>query len=365
MIKVSHLTKSYGTTKAVDDISFTMQPGHIYGLLGPNGAGKTTTMNMMTGYLGTSSGTVTIDGYDIFKDQKNAKKRIGYLPEVPPLYLEMTVLEYLVFVIELKGIPRKEREKELKRVVKTASLKEMENRLIRNLSKGYRQRVGFAAAIVGNPKFIILDEPTVGLDPRQLNEFRQQLEEMKKDHIILLSSHILSEVNEVCDYIFIISQGKLILSEKTSELCRHFESRRHLNIHGIGDGEAARMALLDIPVISEVKVIQEAGKKEANLEVEFVGNQDIRARVSELLMELHFAIVEMKEEGQSLEDVFLQLTDKKAKDKNAEESDQASSKGLNLEELDDSKEEDSSADKDNKKKKSGFGLKKRREVDEK
>ena len=211
MIKVSHLTKSYGTTKAVDDISFTMQPGHIYGLLGPNGAGKTTTMNMMTGYLGTSSGTVTIDGYDIFKDQKNAKKRIGYLPEVPPLYLEMTVLEYLVFVIELKGIPRKEREEELKRVVKTASLEDMENRLIRNLSKGYRQRVGFAAAIVGNPKFIILDEPTVGLDPRQLNEFRQQLEEMKKDHIILLSSHILSEVNEVCDYIFIISQGKLIL----------------------------------------------------------------------------------------------------------------------------------------------------------
>ena len=206
MIKVSHLTKSYGTTKAVDDISFTMQPGHIYGLLGPNGAGKTTTMNMMTGYLGTSSGTVTIDGYDIFKDQKNAKKRIGYLPEVPPLYLEMTVLEYLVFVIELKGIPRKEREEELKRVVKTASLEDMENRLIRNLSKGYRQRVGFAAAIVGNPKFIILDEPTVGLDPRQLNEFRQQLEEMKKDHIILLSSHILSEVNEVCDYIFIISQ---------------------------------------------------------------------------------------------------------------------------------------------------------------
>ena len=197
------------------------------------------------------------------------------------------------------------------------------------------QRVGFAAAIVGNPKFIILDEPTVGLDPRQLNEFRQQLEEMKKDHIILLSSHILSEVNEVCDYIFIISQGKLILSEKTSELSRRFESRRHLNIQGIGDGEAARMALLDIPVISEVKVIQEAGKKEANLEVEFVdipvisevkviqeagkkeanlevefvGNQDIRPRVSELLMELHFAIVEMKEEGQSLEDVFLQLTD--------------------------------------------------------
>ncbi len=309
MIKVSHLTKSYGTTKAVDDISFTMQPGHIYGLLGPNGAGKTTTMNMMTGYLGTSSGTVTIDGYDIFKDQKNAKKRIGYLPEVPPLYLEMTVLEYLVFVIELKGIPRKEREEELKRVVKTASLEDMENRLIRNLSKGYRQRVGFAAAIVGNPKFIILDEPTVGLDPRQLNEFRQQLEEMKKDHIILLSSHILSEVNEVCDYIFIISQGKLILSEKTSELSRRFESRRHLNIQGIGDGEAARMTLLDIPVISEVKVIQEAGKKEANLEVEFVGNQDIRPRVSELLMELHFAIVEMKEEGQSLEDVFLQLTD--------------------------------------------------------
>ena len=205
MIEVKHLTKRYGKHTAVDDISFTVQDGCIYGLLGPNGAGKSTTMNMITGYLAPTGGTVAIDGHDVQEEPKEAKACIGYLPEIPPLYTDMTVQEYLLFVSELKGKKKKaDRVQDVAQAVQRAGLQEMEKRLIRNLSKGYRQRVGIAAALLGSPKVIILDEPTVGLDPAQMIEIRNLIHDLGETHTVILSSHILSEVQTICDRVLII-----------------------------------------------------------------------------------------------------------------------------------------------------------------
>ena len=210
MIEVKNLVKDYGGHLAVDHLSFRVEDGQIYGFLGPNGAGKSTTMNIMTGYLGATEGQVFIDGHDILEEPEAAKKRIGYLPEIPPLYTDMSVYEYLDFCAELKGIGKKERDEHIVEVMEKAGISEMEHRLIRNLSKGYKQRVGLAQAILGNPSIIILDEPTVGLDPVQMIEMRDLIKELGKDHTVILSSHILSEVSAVCDYIYIIDHGKLV-----------------------------------------------------------------------------------------------------------------------------------------------------------
>ena len=218
MVEVSNLTKRYGKKTAIENISFTVKPGHIYGFLGPNGAGKSTTMNIMTGYLAPTSGTVTVNGYDIFKDAVKAKKEIGYLPEMPPVYMDMTVQEYLRFVAELKGIPKKQRADEIIDVLERTQTADVCDKLIRNLSKGYRQRVGLAQALIGNPEVIILDEPTVGLDPKQIAEVRDLIRSLKEDHAVILSSHILSEISEVCDQVFIISQGKLVLGDSLQHI---------------------------------------------------------------------------------------------------------------------------------------------------
>ena len=212
MIEISHLVKKYGSHTAVDDLSLTVEPGRIYGFLGPNGAGKSTTMNIVTGYLGATSGEVKINGYDILKQPEEAKKCIGYLPEVPPLYMDMTVEEYLNFAAELK-MEKSARKKAVEEAMELAGISEKKERLIRNLSKGYRQRVGLAQAVLGYPEVIILDEPTVGLDPRQIIEMRELILKLGETHTVILSSHILSEVREVCDYIFIISEGKLVASD--------------------------------------------------------------------------------------------------------------------------------------------------------
>ena len=206
MIEVKNLTKRYGNHLAVDHLNFTVESGKIYGFLGPNGAGKSTTMNIMTGYLGATEGKVLIQGHDILKEPELAKKSIGYLPEQPPVYMDMTVREYLQFAAELKKIPKKEREKQMNDVIRMTGIREVENRLIQNLSKGYRQRVGLAQAILGFPDVIILDEPTVGLDPKQIIEIRELIRKLSKKHTIILSSHILAEIREVCDYIMIISK---------------------------------------------------------------------------------------------------------------------------------------------------------------
>lgn len=310
MIEVKHLSKSYGKHPVVSDLSFSMEKGHIYGLLGPNGAGKSTTMNMMTGYLAIGHGSVSIDGLDILKDARKAKRRIGYLPEIPPLYPDMTVREYLQFVIQLKEVERKKQKAEEKRLIDLTNLSDVRDRLIRNLSKGYRQRVGLAAALANDPLLIILDEPTVGLDPRQLSDFRSLLFRLKEDHIILLSSHILAEVSDLCDHIFILSKGKIILSESADHLTESFDKERHLSIRGLGDGQVIRMLLLDLENIDRVEVKQETGEKEAQIDVYYNGEEDIRPEISQLLMDQKFAILEMTEVNQSLEEVFLELTDK-------------------------------------------------------
>ena len=204
-IQIENLVKTYGDNIAVNGLNLNLEKGKVYGFLGPNGAGKSTTMNIITGYIGATSGTVKIDGYDIFKEPEKAKKCVGYLPEIPPLYQDMTVKEYLVFVAELKKIPAKEKMKNIKEVLEMTKTTQVENRLIKNLSKGYKQRVGIAQALIGMPEIIILDEPTVGLDPKQIIEIRQLIKELGKNHTVILSSHILSEISEVCEYIFIIS----------------------------------------------------------------------------------------------------------------------------------------------------------------
>lgn len=218
MIEVQNLVKMYGKHLAVDHLSFTIEKGQVYGFLGPNGAGKSTTMNIMTGYLGATEGKVLINGHDILKEPEAAKRCIGYLPEQPPLYMEMTVLEYLTFAAELKKIPSSEREGQLKAVMELTKLQDVSMRLIQNLSKGYKQRVGLAQAILGFPEIIILDEPTVGLDPKQIIEIREMIRKLAKNHTVILSSHILAEVREVCDYIMIISGGKLVASDNPENL---------------------------------------------------------------------------------------------------------------------------------------------------
>lgn len=213
MIEVKNLVKKYGDHTAVDHLSFTVEKGQIYGFLGPNGAGKSTTMNIMTGYLGATDGEVLINGHDILKEPEAAKKSIGYLPELPPLYMDMTVMEYLKFSTELKKIKKEDREAEIEKALKLVKLADVQDRLIKNLSKGYKQRVGLAQAILGFPEIIILDEPTVGLDPKQIIEIRELIRELAKEHTVILSSHILAEIREVCDYIMIISKGKLVASD--------------------------------------------------------------------------------------------------------------------------------------------------------
>ena len=224
MIEITHLTKKYGRHVAVDDLSLTVEKGKIYGFLGPNGAGKSTTMNMITGYLGATSGEIKINGFDILKQPQEAKKSIGYLPELPPLYADMTVKEYMAFVAELKQIPKPERKEAVEKAMEMTGITEMKERMIRNLSKGYKQRVGMAQAILGFPEVIILDEPTVGLDPKQMIEVRELIKKLGEDHTVILSSHILSEISAVCDHIFIISKGKLVASDSTENLTARMQS---------------------------------------------------------------------------------------------------------------------------------------------
>lgn len=242
MIEVKHLCRKYGEHRAVDDLSFTIENGYVYGFLGPNGAGKSTTMNMITGCLAATSGQVLIDSYDIFEDAQEAKKRIGYLPEIPPLYQDMTVREFLNFVAKAKGVPKQALDEQLFSVVSLAGLEEVEERLIKNLSKGYKQRVGIAQALLANPEIIILDEPTVGLDPKQIIEVRDLIRELGKDHTVILSSHILSEVRSVCDRILIISKGKLVANDTSENLEKLYAPKSFEEIFLELTGEEAEIA---------------------------------------------------------------------------------------------------------------------------
>ena len=309
MIEVRHLTKRYGDTLAVDDLNFTIEKGRIYGFLGPNGAGKSTTMNIITGYLASTDGSVTINGHDILEDAEAAKKNIGYLPELPPLYLDMTVKEYLAFAAELKKIPKAERKNQITRVSATTKLDAVQNRLIKNLSKGYRQRVGLAQAILGYPEVIILDEPTVGLDPKQIIEIRDLIKSLKKKHTVILSSHILSEVRAVCDYVLIISHGKLVASDTPDNLERLAAGSNSLLMKVKGEKDTIRKNLEIIEGVTGVEMSCDTDEELWKTKVSIEENVDIREEVFYAMAKADCPIYEMQVKRVSLEDVFLELTE--------------------------------------------------------
>ena len=309
MIEVTNLTKKYGDHIAVDHLSFRVEKGQIYGFLGPNGAGKSTTMNIITGYLAATEGTVTIDGKDVQKDPEEAKRAIGYLPELPPLYVDMTVREYLEFVAELKKVPKKERKQQIDEVMEMTQITDMQQRLIRNLSKGYRQRVGLSQAILGYPEVIILDEPTVGLDPKQIIEIRDLIRKLGENHTVILSSHILSEVSAVCDHIMIIAHGKLVASDSPENLQKLMSGSMELDLEVKGRVAAVKTALQEISQIDRIEENTEASKNVAKLKVISKENADIREQVFYALADAKLPILEMTHAEKSLEDIFLELTE--------------------------------------------------------
>lgn len=308
MIEVTNLTKRYGDHTAVDHLSFKVEKGQIYGFLGPNGAGKSTTMNMITGYLAASEGTVTIDGHDICQEPEEAKKRIGYLPELPPLYPDMTVEEYLRFAAELKKVPKAERREQIEQVMGMTWVTDMRSRLIKNLSKGYRQRVGLAQALLGSPEVLILDEPSVGLDPKQIIEIRDLIRELGKSHTIILSSHILSEVSAVCDHIMIISHGKLAASDSPEGLQRLMSGSGELKLTVKGSYEALLEAVKDMAGIQETERQDGAPEGCCNVLIKTDREQDIREELFYRLAGERLPILSMALTERSLEDIFLELT---------------------------------------------------------
>lgn len=309
LIEVRDLVKVYGNHKAVDHLNFRIEKEHIYGLLGPNGAGKSTTMNIMTGYLGATEGSVLIQGHDILKEPELAKKCIGYLPEQPPVYMEMTVREYLKFVSEIKKIPKSDREKQIDEVMEMTGIRDMENRLIQNLSKGYRQRVGLAQAILGFPEIIILDEPTVGIDPKQIIEIRELIRSLAKKHTVILSSHILAEVREVCDYIMIIAGGKLVASDTPENLENGTFGNCHIEV------QAKAPVLRVEEILGEVPGIRHADYEiDSNLlttaRIETQGGMDIREDIFTAFARKNIPLMTLRLSRTSLEEIFLELTQK-------------------------------------------------------
>lgn len=307
MIEVKHLTKRYGSHTAVRDLSFTIEKGVIYGFLGPNGAGKSTTMNIITGCLGATDGEVRIDGHSILEEPMQAKRRIGYLPEQPPLYMDMTPEEYLRFVMNAKRVPREEQNRQLLRVMNQTKLLEVKDRLIRNLSKGYRQRVGIAQALLGNPEVIILDEPTVGLDPAQIIEIRQLIRELGRQHTIVLSSHILSEVQAVCDRIMILSKGELVASDTAENLTALFAGAETVQLETRATEQEIRRILSGIADAEKFSVeAEEDGVRRVNIEP--AQGRDIREEIFSAFAGAGQTLMELHREHATLEDVFLELT---------------------------------------------------------
>ncbi len=314
MIKIEHLTKNYGSICAVDDISFEVGAGETVGFLGPNGAGKSTTMNILTGYLSASVGRVSIDGIDILKDPIGAKRLIGYLPEQPPVYLDMTVEEYLNFNYDLKGCTL-DREAHLDEICSVVKISDVRKRLIRNLSKGYRQRVGVAQALVGNPPVIIFDEPTVGLDPKQIIEIRSLIRTLGKNHTVLLSTHILQEVAAVCDRIIIINKGKIVADEKTENITRVVENDRRFNVKICGGQREVLDTLKSIPGVSFAEALAGRDGDAYVYTVESEAGVDIRKKLFYTMAQKSFAIIGLEAVGMSLEDIFINVVDNTEKDK--------------------------------------------------
>ena len=312
MITIEHLTKRYGDKVAVDDISLTIKSGEIVGFLGPNGAGKTTTMNILTGYLSSTAGTVEIDGISMQDDPLEAKRQIGFLPEQPPLYMDMTVEEYLNFVYDLKGC-RFARKEHLAEICQVVGIDHVYRRVIRNLSKGYRQRVGIAQALVGNPKVVIFDEPTVGLDPKQIIEIRNLISRLGKRHTVILSTHILPEVQAVCDRIVIINEGKIIANERTEEISKLLENSHRLAVRICGPEKEVLAALKKTRGVASADVAKEHEIDDGV--TYYVVSQpgvDVRKPIFNTMAERKFAIIGMDALGHTLEDVFIALVDRES-----------------------------------------------------
>ena len=313
MIQITNLVKKYGNKTALQGIDLTVKEGEIMGLLGPNGAGKSTTMNIMTGYLSATSGEVKINGHDILTEPIETKKSIGYLPEIPPLYMDMKVKEYLNFVAQLKKLKKAERKKQVEQVMELVEVKEYENRLIKYLSKGYKQRVGLAQALLGEPKLLILDEPTVGLDPNQIIRMRKLIKDLAKDHTIILSSHILSEISAICDSVVIIDQGKVIARGTAEELEEQFTNKEVIWLTVKGEQEKVKSAVKECKCVVSYDM-EELEEEQWRIRAEMKSEEDMRDQLFFYFAEKKIPVLNMEQETKSLEDVFLQLTGKESEE---------------------------------------------------
>ena len=309
MIQVENITKRYGSFTAVDKINFEIEEGEIVGFLGPNGAGKSTTMNMITGFIEPTSGKIIVDGYDISKKPKKAKRQIGYMPEGVPLYSDLTVKEFVVYMAELKGVPAKEKKTMVEKAIKETGLEDVQNKLIRNLSRGYKQRVSMAGALVSNPKVIILDEPTVGLDPKQVTEIRTLIKELGEDHTVILSSHILSEVSQICNRVIIINKGKIVAVDTPENLEKKVVKGNAIYVT-VEDLENKMDTVKEkLKNVQEISLIAENEDKTKKYMITAPENVDLRKNVFEVFAKEGITIFEMKKVDATLEDAFMQLID--------------------------------------------------------
>lgn len=319
MIELKNVTKKYSSFKALDDISFKIEEGEIVGFLGPNGAGKSTTMSIITGYIEPTKGKVIVNGYDISQKAKQAKKQIGYMPENVPLYSELTVKEFISYMADLKLVKRKEKKAEIERVLKQTGLTEVKAKLIRNLSRGYKQRVSLAGALVGNPPILILDEPTVGLDPKQVTEIRNLIKSLKEKHTILISSHILSEINQMCNKIIIINNGKIVKIDKTENIEAETQNNNSNTKELIITVEEQNVELSEIAKkIKSIKSIEliNQNDNEKNYSIRYEGNEEIRKDLLKMCIDKDINVIEIKKKEISLEDAFLKIIDETASDNN-------------------------------------------------
>ena len=326
MIEVKNVTKKYGSFTAVNDISFEVKDGEVVGLLGQNGAGKSTTMNMITGFIEPTEGTISVNGYDIVKKSKKAKKQIGYMPENVPLYMDLTVKEFVAYMAELKLVERKIRKEEIEKAIKETGLEDVRNKLIRNLSRGYKQRVSMAGALVGNPEVLILDEPTVGLDPKQIIEIRNLIKELGKKHTVIISSHILSEMSQMCERVIIINKGKIVAIDTPEKLEEKTREKNVLYVT-VEDKEEKMPSVKDeIAEIEEFEMIKD--NEDGTKQYKIVTDQknDIRKKLFDILPKKEITIFELKKAEASLEDAFIKLVDKEIEKDSKEENQKQNSK---------------------------------------
>lgn len=313
MIKVENVTKKYGGHVAVNNISFTINDGEIVGFLGPNGAGKTTTMNMITGFIETSSGNIEINGYDVSKKARKAKREIGYMPETTPLYNDLTPKEFVSYMAELKGVPNKTKKEEVQKILKEVNIEEVQNKLIRNLSRGYKQRVSLAGALVGNPKVLILDEPTVGLDPKQVIQIRNLIKSLGKDHTIILSSHILSEISQICEKVIIINKGNIVAIDTPANLENKVKEENALLVTIEDKQEKVEEVVKNIKDIKTIKLIKKLPDGTKQYSIVAKEDTDIRKQIFEIFAKNEITIFELKKSEATLEEAFINLIDKEQK----------------------------------------------------